>query len=89
MSSGRLFSIIKNNLKKNRVLQLQLYAIFLTICLYIFFLIYQRTVFQISVVKTKLTLINIFLAIGLIIEITHFGWKLYKNKSYEKILDED
>lgn len=81
MASERLFHNIKNTLRRNRVFQLQLGVIFLTISLYIFFLIYQRTIFQIAFLKTQLILINIFLAIGLIVEIAYLGWKIYKDKS--------
>ena len=81
MAPERLFHNIKNNLRRNRVFQLQLGVIFLTISLYIFFLIYQRTIFQIAFLKTQLILINIFLAIGLIVEIAYLGWKIYKDKS--------
>lgn len=84
MKAKSVFTTIKTNLQKNRVAQLQLTVIVLTLILYIFFLVYQQAIMEIGLIRKQILIVDIIMAVGLIIEILYFGWEVYKYKQQEE-----
>lgn len=64
----------------DRAASIQLFMITVVIVAYVMFLIFQRYLFSFEDLISKLILVNILLAAGIVMEISYFIWTMYKKK---------
>ena len=64
----------------DRAAAIQLFMITVVIIAYVMFLIFQRYLFSFEVLLSKLIMVNVLLAAGIVMEISYFVWTIYKKK---------
>ncbi|MCK5304877.1 MAG: hypothetical protein KAJ72_06485 [Candidatus Heimdallarchaeota archaeon] len=64
----------------DRATAIQLFMITVVIIAYVMFLIFQRYLFSFEVLLSKLIMVNVLLAAGIVMEISYFVWTIYKKK---------
>ena len=64
----------------DRATAIQLFMITGYIIAYVMFLIFQRYLFSFEVLLSKLIMVNVLLAAGIVMEISYFVWTIYKKK---------
>lgn len=64
----------------DRAASIQLFMIVVVIISYIMFLIFQQYLLSFEYLLSKLVIINILLAAGIVMEISYFIWTMYKKK---------
>ena len=64
----------------DKAASIQLIMITIVIIAYVMFLIFQRYLFSFESLQSKLLIVNILLAAGIVMEISYFIWTMHKKR---------
>lgn len=64
----------------DRAAAIQLFMITVVIIAYVMFLIFQRYLFSFENLLSKLIIVNVMLAAGIVMEVSYFIWTMHKKK---------